>query len=63
MTVGELKDLLYDFDESAEVVFQPTNSSYAEDFSDIVDVAEVRSFYGNDFEAVVLVSGGQVGGV
>lgn len=64
MTVGELKAILDDYvDDELEVVFKPSNSRYAEDFTDYSDIVAVRSFYGSDFEAVVLYSGGQVGGV
>lgn len=64
MTVGELKDLLNDInDDEMEVVFQPENSDYVEDFSTSVDICAIRAFWGDDFEAAVLVSGGQIGGV
>lgn len=62
MTVGELIDILENFDEDAEVVFQPSNSMYAEGISD-ASIEELRAFYGKNRDVVVISSSGQEGAV
>lgn len=65
MTVGELKAMLGSFDDDARVVFKPQNSMYVEDFDEFGsgEIMEVNSFWGKNFDAVVLSSGEQCGAV
>ena len=62
MTVKELIYELENFDEDMEVVFQTSNSIYANSICG-AEEKELRSFYGNDRDVLVIVSGGQVGAV
>lgn len=61
MTVRELREMLEEHDDNAEVLFQPDNSYYLESFECAIGRRPVNAFYGNDFEAVIIESGGQVG--
>lgn len=66
MTVGELKATLEQFDEDMKVVVgmqQTYGSNFAKAICDDVARLNIRAFYGNDYEAVVLTEGGQVGTV
>lgn len=63
MTVGELKRMLDDYDEDMKIVFQPTRSMYGEHIGDIEDDKAIRTFYGNDYKALILTSDGQCGSV
>ena len=60
MDVKTLKELLSTLPENTQIVFKPDNSDYVEDF-DRVKRRMIKSFWGNDFEAFVLVSDGQAG--
>ena len=65
MTVGELKELLEDFDDEMEVRIGMVQR-YGTDFANEIDDVEehrIRAFYGNDYKAVVLREGSQVGAV
>lgn len=62
MTVGELKDLLSNYDEDQEIVFKPSNSSYVEGLNGI-KAKEMRSFWGPDRKVLVITSSGQDGAV
>lgn len=66
MTVGELINILEEFDEDMEVrigMVQHYGSDFAMDID--YDIAEhnIRSFYGKDFKAVVLTESEQIGTV
>lgn len=66
MTVRDLIDELERFDEDMEVrigMIQNYGSNFAMDIIDEVEVHKIRSFYGDDFNAVVLTEGAQVGTV
>jgi len=63
MIVKELKQMLEEVDENMEVVFGPENSDYLEDFGEIIPKVKIGSFWGDDYQAVAIVSGGQVGSV
>ena len=64
MKVRELIDVLENLDYDSEVYFKPENSSYVEDFSSMVrKTISVRAFYGDDFNAYVMISNGQIGQV
>lgn len=65
MTVGNLIKLLKNFDEDMEVRIG-MKQNYGTDFAmGIRDVEEhmVNSFYGEDYEAVVITEGSQCGSV
>lgn len=62
MTVRELIELLEDFDENTEVVMQACNSMYVDGIVG-VSIEELRAFYGNDREVLVIKSIGQKGAV
>ena len=62
MTVGELRELLEDYDDEMEVVMKPSNSMYVDGFSGARE-KELRSFYGEDRMVLVLTSSGQEGAV
>lgn len=66
MTVRDLIEMLEEFDEDMEVrigMIQNYGSNFAMNI--INDIAEhnIRTFYGNDFKAVVLTEGNQIGTV
>lgn len=63
MTVGELRNKLKGYVDYTIIVFQPTGSIYGERIGDIEDDKAIRSFYGNDYEALILTSEGQCGAV
>lgn len=66
MTVGELIEMLKGFDEDMEVrigMIQRYGSNFAMNICEDVEEHRIRSFYGNDFKAVVLTEGNQVGTV
>lgn len=62
MTVRELIEELEYFNEDMEVVMKPSNSMYVDAISE-ADTRELRSFYGEDREVLVLISDGQEGAV
>ena len=62
MTVGELKELLEDFNDDMEILMKPSNSIYADGISGIRE-KELRAYYGEDREVLVLTSSGQEGAV
>lgn len=62
MTVGELRELLENFDDEMEVVMQPCNSMYV-DGIDNANIEDLRPFYGTGREVLVLTSSGQEGAV
>jgi hypothetical protein len=62
MTVKDLIDVLEELDEDMEVVFQGANSGgYVDGFSSEYEEKELRSFYGNDRDVVVLYASSQLG--
>lgn len=66
MTVRDLIEMLEEFDEDMEVrigMVQNYGSNFAMNI--INDIAEhkINSFYGDDFKAVVLTEGNQIGTV
>ena len=63
MTVGELKNKLEGYEDDMIIVFQSTVSMYGEHIRDIEDDKAIRTFYGNDYEALILTSEGQCGAV
>ena len=63
MTIKELKNMLEEYDDSMSVVFQPYNSMYGEDICEVRENKGIAAFYGNDYKALVLISGGQCGAV
>lgn len=62
MTIKELKDILYDYDDNDNVLIKPANSSYVEAIAGASGM-NVNPFWSDDFNAVVLLSDGQVGSV
>lgn len=62
MTVGELRSMLCSYDDDTKVMFKPENSDYVENFGyGYAEVKEVSSFWGSDYEALILESDGQGG--
>lgn len=61
MRVGELIELLSNYDEDMQIVFRPQRSDYVELFSNDVEEMEVRRFYGEPRDYLVIYSDGQVG--
>ena len=61
MTVRELIDYLEGYDEEMEVVMKGANSGgYVDSISDF-DERELRSFYGNNRDVLVILARSQVG--
>ena len=66
MTVRELIDILEDFDEDMEVVIgmvQRYGSNFAMRVCKDVEEHMIRSFYDDDYKAVVITEGSQDGTV
>ena len=64
MKVKDLIEILEGLKEDEEILFLPENSSYQEDFSDETRRnVGIRSFWGKDYKATILISGEQVGGM
>ena len=63
MTIGELIDELSNYPSDTKVVFKPSNSYYVEKFSNTLYKGKINSFYGNDYESVVINSDGQAGSI
>lgn len=66
MTVRDLIDALEEFDEDMEVrigMIQNYGCNFAMDIMCDVEEHNIRSFYGDDYKAVVITEGGQVGTV
>lgn len=64
MTVKELIDRLECFDENAEVVIgmkQPYGSDFAQKICRGIEEHPIRSFWGADYNAVVITEGEQIG--
>ena len=64
MKVRELIEILEDFDENMEVrigMVQRYGSNFAKEVSKNVKEHMIRSFYGDDYNAVVITEGSQVG--
>lgn len=64
MTVRELIEILEEFDEDMEVrigMIQHYGSNFAMNIRDDIEEHNIRSYYGEDFKAVVLTEGSQVG--
>ena len=62
MTVRELIEELECFDEDMEVVMQTSNSMYVDGING-ASTEELRAFYGDDREVLVITSSGQEGAV
>lgn len=62
MTVRELIEELECFDEDMEVVMKPSNSMYVDGING-ASTEELRAFYGDDREVLVITSSGQEGAV
>ena len=64
MKVKELISILEDVNQESEILFKPANSDYPESFDGIIrEGVNIHSFFGPDFKATVLMSGGQAGGI
>ncbi len=66
MTVRELIDALENFDENMEVrigMVQNYGTNFAMNICDNVEEHKISSFYGSDYNAVVITEGNQVGAV
>jgi hypothetical protein len=64
MTVRDLIDVLENFDEDMEVhigMIQNYGSNFAMNIVEDVAEYKIRSYYGDDFKAVVLTEGDQIG--
>lgn len=66
MTVRDLIDALEQFDEDMEVrigMIQNYGSNFAMNIIDDIAEHKINTFYGNDFKAVVITEGNQIGTV
>ena len=66
MKVRDLIEELEQFDEDMEVrigMIQNYGSNFAMNIIDDIAEHKIRSFYGDDFKAVVITEGNQVGAV
>lgn len=66
MTVRDLIEMLEEFDEDMEVcigMMQRYGSDFAMDICDDVEIHKINSFYGDNYKAVVLTEGSQIGTV
>lgn len=66
MTVRDLIEMLEEFDEDMEVrigMIQNYGSNFAMNIVDEVAKHKIRSFYGDDFKAVIITEGNQIGTV
>lgn len=64
MTVRDLIEMLEEFDEDMEVrigMIQNYGSNFAMNIRDDIAEHNIRSYYGDDFKAVVLTEGYQIG--
>lgn len=60
-----VKDLIYEletFDGDMEVLIQSTNTMYVDSIYG-AEEKELRAFYGDDRDVLVVVAGGQIGAV
>ena len=66
MTVSELIEALEQFDGDMEVcigMIQNYGSNFAMNIVDDIAEHNIRAFYGNDFKAVIITEGDQIGAV
>ena len=66
MTVRDLIEMLEEFDEDMEVcigMIQNYGSNFAMNIVNDVAEHKIRAFYGDDYKAVVLTEGNQIGTV
>ena len=66
MTVRDLIEELEQFDEDMEVrigMIQNYGSNFAMNIIDNIAEHKIRAFYGDDFKAVVITEGNQIGTV
>lgn len=64
MTVRDLIEILEEFDEDMEVrigMIQKYGSNFAMNIRDDIAEHNIKSYYGDDFKAVVLTEGSQIG--
>lgn len=64
MTVRDLIDVLEQFDGDMEVcigMIQNYGSNFAMNICEDIEEHNIRSFHGNDFRAVVITEGNQIG--
>ncbi len=62
MTVKELIDELKHYPKDMAVVLRGSNSMYV-DAINSSEIDEVRAFYGNDYDAVVIYADRQIGAI
>lgn len=66
MTVRELIDQLEQFDDDMEVrigMIQRYGSNFAMNICDNIEEHRINSFYGEDYNAVIITEGSQIGTV
>lgn len=66
MTVGDLIEMLEQFDEDMEVrigMIQRYGSNFAMNICEDVEAHKINSFYDDDFKVVVITEGSQIGTV
>lgn len=66
LTVGELIDMLEDFDRDMPVkigMMQRYGTDFAYNICEEIEEHKIRAFYGDDYKAVVLKEGSQIGAV
>ena len=62
MTVGKLIDILNGYDEDMEIAIKVSNSIYAESICG-ASIRELRAFYGDNTDVVILKGSEQIGAV
>lgn len=66
MTVRDLIEMLEEFDEDMDVcigMIQNYGSNFAMNICDDVEIHKINSFYGDNYKAVVITEGNQIGTV
>ena len=64
MTVRDLIEMLEEFDENMEVrigMIQNYGSNFAMNIVDDIAEHTIKSYYGDDFKAVIITEGNQIG--
>lgn len=62
MTVGELREILGEYEDNTEVLMKPDNGIYAYGING-VSRKELRAFFGGNREILTITSSGQEGAV
>ncbi|MBQ2396844.1 MAG: hypothetical protein II304_07430 [Bacteroidales bacterium] len=61
MTIGELKELLSEFNDNDEIVIK--SGRYAYEINDYIQSKTLHAFYGDDKDVLIIAEGEQIGGI